>query len=127
MDDRIDVFGAFAEGSPEVQVVRAHRQLCHGGMVGDRSMLWVPLSRIGRVPHSCTQSTDQIVTSEAFLPYKQLWMGGTHSGHEVTNFHPICEGSNLVHEAIKSKSGATHSAASSAPSGLQLSPLQDLS
>ena len=47
-------------------------------------------------------------------------MGETNPGKEVTNFHPICDGSNLVHEAMKLKSGATPPAAS-APSQ-RLSP-----
>ena len=81
------------------------------GKVGDRSMLWVSLLRIGRVPQCCTQRPKVpilAVTSEAFLRLQTVCGWGNQCGNEVTNFHRRLDRFNLVHEAMKSKSGATH-------------------
>ena len=93
-----------AEASPKVRVVRAHRQLCHGD---------------GRRPF---HAVDSLITNRegssllhfryrsdcdvrGFPTVETIVDGGIHSGNEVTNFHPICDGSKLVHEAMKSKVG----------------------
>ena len=107
MDDRIDVLGAMAEASPKVRVVRAHRQLCHGD--GRR-----PFHAVGSLVTNREGSSllypkyRSDCDVRGFPTVETIVDGGIHSGHEVTNFHPICDGSKLVHEAMKSKSGATH-------------------
>ena len=127
MDDQINVLGGMAEDSPEVRYSSSERTgsaVMSLGTVGDRSCCRFPYHESGGFRNPVGKVPIRSVTSEAFLWYKQIVDGENQSGKEVTNFHPICDGSNLVHEAMNFKSGVTPPAASaaSAPSNFSFTP-----